>query len=88
MSTIATALSVSLDGFIAGPGAGAAAGLHVWLQPVRPPAGSAPPSRWPGPERISSTRASPQTGAVIAGRRTYDVSEVGEDEARYPACPW
>jgi hypothetical protein len=32
MGTIGTALSMSLDGFIAGPGEGAAAaGLHDWL---------------------------------------------------------
>ena len=86
MSTIGTALSTSLDGFIADSD-GRAAGLHDWLT------GGDTPTRFNPSFKMARLNVDffdegvGGTGAVIAGRRTYDVSEAGEDEARCRAYP-
>lgn len=75
MGTIGTALSMSLDGFIAGPGEGAAAaGLHDWLTAGQTPSRFSPSFTMAKPSAEFFDEGIAATGAVIAGRRTYDVS--------------
>jgi dihydrofolate reductase len=75
VGTIGTALSMSLDGFIAGPGdGGAAAGLHDWLTAGQVPSRFAPSFTMARPSAEFFDAGIAATGAVIAGRRTYDVS--------------
>jgi dihydrofolate reductase len=75
MSIIQTAMSMSLDGFIARPNEGAAdAGLHDWLSD-----GDTPSRINPGFKlsRLSAEffdQSLATLGAVIAGRRTYELS--------------
>ena len=72
---IGTALSMSLDGFIAGPGEGAAAaGLHDWLTAGQVRSRFGPSFTMSGPSAEFFDTGIAATGAVIAGRRTYDVS--------------
>jgi dihydrofolate reductase len=74
MGTIGTALSMSLDGFIAGPGDGATAGLHDWLTAGQVPSRFSPSFTMAKPSAEFFDAGIAATGAVIAGRRTYDVS--------------
>jgi dihydrofolate reductase len=76
MTIVQTAVSMSLDGYIAGPdGGAAAAGLHRWLSDGDVPSRVNP--------RFSLSEQSAEffdagvasIGAVVAGRRTYEVSE-------------
>ena len=73
MGTIGTALSMSLDGFIAGP-EGATAGLHDWLTAGQTPSRFSPSFTMAKPSAEFFDAGIAATGAVIAGRRTYDVS--------------
>lgn len=85
---IGTALSASLDGFIAGPEGGAvAAGLHDWLTAGDTPSHFNPSftmSRLSADFFDDGVRA---TGAVIAGRRTYDVSQAWGGRGPIPGLP-
>jgi dihydrofolate reductase len=75
VGTIGTALSMSLDGFIAGPGdGGATAGLHDWLTAGQVPSRFSPSFTMSRPSAEFFDAGIAATGAVIAGRRTYDVS--------------
>lgn len=86
MSTIGTALSTSLDGFIADSD-GRAAGLHDWLT------GGDTPTRFNPSFKMARLNADffdegvGGTGAVIAGRRTYDVSEAWGGRGPMPGLP-
>jgi dihydrofolate reductase len=76
MSVIGTALSTSLDGFIAGPeGAAADAGLHGWLTAGETPSQFNPSFKMSGPSAEFFDQGVAATGAVVAGRRTYDLSQ-------------
>jgi dihydrofolate reductase len=75
VGTIGTALSMSLDGFIAGAGEGAAAaGLHDWITAGDIPSRFSPLFTMARPSAEFFDEGIAATGAVIAGRRTYDVS--------------
>lgn len=88
MSKIGTALSMSLDGFIAGPGAGAAAaGLHDWLTAGQTPSRFNPSFTMARPSAEFFDEGIAATGAVIAGRRTYDVSEAWAGRGPVPGLP-
>ncbi len=74
MGKVGTALSTSLDGFIAGS-EGGSGGLHDWLT-----AGGIPSSTTPAFEMAKLNaeffdEGVLSTGAVVAGRRTYDISD-------------
>lgn len=76
MTKITAAHSMSLDGFIAGPdGGAAAAGLHDWLTAGNTPSRANPAftMAWPNAEFFDQGVS--LCGAVIVGRRTYDISE-------------
>jgi dihydrofolate reductase len=88
VTTVGTALSTSLDGFIAGPAEGAAeVGLHSWLTTGEVPSQIVP--------RFTMSKASADffdqgvggTGAVIAGRRTYDISDAWGGQGPMPGLP-
>jgi dihydrofolate reductase len=84
MSSSVLYMSMSLDGFITGPddkvgqglGAGGGERLHEWL---RERTDTFPPAA--GPEGESATVYDEQlaTGAVVVGRRTYDLAGQWED---------
>ena len=72
---IGTAVSVSLDGFITGPTEGAGdAGLHDWLTTGDTPSKVKPSFTMSQPSADFFDEGVVGTGAVVAGRRTYDVS--------------
>jgi dihydrofolate reductase len=73
MSIVQTAMSTSLDGFIAGPG-GADVGLHNWLMDGDIPSRMNPTFRLSKPSAEFFDEGVATIGAVVAGRRTYDVS--------------
>lgn len=76
MAKITAAHSMSLDGFIAGPGGGAAAaGLHDWLTDGDTPRGVNPAFTIARPNAEFFDQGVSRCGAVIAGFRTYNVSE-------------
>ncbi len=88
MTIVQTAMSMSLDGFIAGPVGGAAdAGLHRWLSDgevpsrVNPRFTMSPPSAEFFDEGVASL------GAVVSGRRTYEVSEAWGGRGPMPGLP-
>lgn len=88
MSTIGTALSMSLDGFIAGPdGGAAAAGLHDWLTAGETPSRLNPSFKMARPSAEFFDEGVAGTGAVIAGRRTYDVSRAWGGRGPVPGLP-
>lgn len=75
MTKITAAHSMSLDGFIAGPAEGAAAaGLHDWLTAGDTQSRVNPAFTMAGPSAEFFDAGVSRCGAVIAGRRTYDVS--------------
>lgn len=86
MSTIGTALSMSLDGFIAGPGGGAG-GLHDWLTAGQIPSRFSPGFTMARPSAEFFDEGIAATGAVIAGRQTYDVSEAWGGRGPVPGLP-
>jgi dihydrofolate reductase len=88
MGGVGTALSMSLDGFIAGEqGGAAAAGLHDWLS-----AGDVP-SRFNPSFKMAQSSAEffdegvGGTGAVVAGRRTCDISDAWAGRGPIPGVP-
>lgn len=88
MVTIGTALSTSLDGFIAGPDRGAvAAGLHDWLTAGDTTSRFNPSFRMARLNAEFFDKGVAGTGAVIAGRRTYDVSEAWGGRGPMPGLP-
>ena len=79
MSSTVLYMSMSLDGFIAGPEDGPGNGLgndgerlHAWLGE---PAGGSPPSFQPPGESGKVFDEMLATGAVVVGRRTFDLAD-------------
>jgi len=88
MSMIGTAVSASLDGFIAGPAGGAAdAGLHDWLRAGDTPSRINPALKMSRPSAEFFDEGAEATGAVIAGRRTYDLSQAWGGRGPIPGLP-
>jgi dihydrofolate reductase len=78
MSTILD-MSMSLDGFVAGPNEGPGNGLgdggarlHAWLLSGAPPGGSGVPGLVTEGVNGQILRETMSTGAVVAGRRTFE----------------
>src|ERR1700723_2848438 len=69
MGVIGTALSMSLDGFIAGQD-GRARGLHDWLTDGETPSRFSPSFNMSAPSAEFFDEGVAGTGAVVAGRRT------------------
>ncbi len=86
MSVVQTAMSASLDGFIAGPG-GADVGLHDWLTDGDTPSGLNPSFRLSKPSAEFFDEGVGTIGAVVAGRRTYDVSNAWGGRGPIPGLP-
>lgn len=74
MTLIGTALSMSLDGFISGP-EGHSGGLHDWLRDGDTPSRMEPAFTMSRQSAAFFDEGIAGTGAVVAGRRTYDVSQ-------------
>lgn len=73
MGRVGTALSTSLDGFIAGRD-GHSGGLHDWLTAGGTTSSTTPAFKMARINAEFFDEGVASTGAVIAGRRTYDVS--------------
>jgi dihydrofolate reductase len=86
MGVIGTALSMSLDGFIAGQDGGAA-GLHDWLTDGETPSRFSPVFKMASPSAEFFDEGVAGTGAVVAGRRTYDVSGAWGGRGPVPGVP-
>jgi dihydrofolate reductase len=88
MGVIGTALSMSLDGFIAGQDGGAAvAGLHDWLTAGETASRFSPSFKMAAPSAKFFDEGVAGTGAVVAGRRTYDVSGARGGRGPVPGLP-
>jgi dihydrofolate reductase len=88
MSIVQTALSTSLDGFIAGPSGGAAeAGLHNWLRDGETPSQVNPRFKMSKQSAEFFDEGVSTLGAVIAGRRTYDLAEAWGGRGPMPGLP-
>lgn len=88
MAMVGTALSMSLDGFIAGPAGGAAAaGLHDWLTAGDTSSLFNRSFKMARPNAEFFDAGVAGTGAVVAGRRTYDVSEAWGGRGPLPGVP-
>ena len=94
MSRIATALSVSLDGYIAGPqdgpgqplGAGGRA-LFDWYRAGDTPSRFYPDFRMSKQSAEFFDAGTAKVGAVIAGRRTYDIADGWGGKGPLPGVP-
>ena len=86
MGVIGTALSMSLDGFIAGQDGGAG-GLHDWLTAGDIPSRFSPSFTMARPSAEFFDEGVAGTGAVVAGRRTYDVSGAWGGRGPVPGLP-
>ncbi|MFC1416079.1 dihydrofolate reductase family protein [Streptacidiphilus cavernicola] len=94
MSRIATALSVSLDGYIAGPqdgpgqplGAGGRA-LFDWYNAGDTPSRFYPAFRMSRQSAEFFDAGAAEVGAVIAGRRTYDIADGWAGKGPLPGVP-
>lgn len=88
MTIVQTAVSASLDGFIAGPDGGAAdVGLHNWLTDGDTPSRLNPAFRMSQPSAEFFDEGVGTIGAVVAGRRTYDVSNGWGGRGPMPGLP-
>lgn len=94
MTKIHTALSTSLDGFIAGPddgpqqplGAGGGA-LFGWFSNGDTPSRHYPAFRmWPASAEVFNQIAD-QAGAIVSGRRTYDIAGAWGGTGPLPGVP-
>jgi dihydrofolate reductase len=86
MGTVGTALSTSLDGFIAGADGGAGV-LHDWLTAGETPSSINPAFRMAKISADFFDEGVRSTGAVIAGRRTYDISDGWGGRGPIPGLP-
>src|SRR5260370_10937813 len=88
MTKITAAHSMSLDGFITGPdGGAAAAGLHDWLTAGDTPSRVNPAFTMARPNAEFFDEGLSRCGAVLSGRRTYDVSEAWGGRGPIPGLP-
>ena len=94
MSRIATALSVSLDGYIAGPqdGPGQPLGaggreLFAWYSAGDTPSRYYPEFRMSKQSAAFFDAGAAQVGAVITGRRTYDIAGGWGGRGPMPSVP-
>jgi dihydrofolate reductase len=101
MTMIGTALSTSLDGFIAGAGGsaelraanpvtrhgGGGDGLFSWLTAGDTPSRMNPNFTMSAPSAAFFDEGVAATGAVVAGRRTYDVSGAWGGRGPMPGLP-
>jgi dihydrofolate reductase len=86
VTIIQTAVSVSVDGFIAGPD-GVDVGLHDWLTAGDTPSRLNPALTMSKPSAEFFDAGVSSLGAVIAGRRTYDVSRAWGGRGPMPGLP-
>jgi dihydrofolate reductase len=94
MTRIVTALSTSLDGFIAGPGDSptqplgtGGARLFDWYSDGDTPSRYYPSFKLSAPSAAFFDEGVSRVGAVIAGRRTYDISDAWGGSGPLPGVP-
>jgi dihydrofolate reductase len=88
MTLVQTAMSISLDGFIAGPDERAAdVGLHNWLTDGETPSRMNPSFRLSKSSAEFFDEGVGTIGAVVAGRRTYEVSSAWGGRGPMPGLP-
>ena len=94
MTRIVTALSVSLDGFIAGPGDGpgqplgaGGARLFDWYTGGDTPSRYYPSFKLAAPSAAFFDEGVGRVGAVISGRRTYDIAGAWGGRGPLPGVP-
>jgi dihydrofolate reductase len=95
MAKVVIALSMSLDGFIAGPhdsagqGLGTRGGHHVfdWYFSGQNPHPKYPMFKPEGANRSVMDRMFEQTGAMLTGRRTFDITNGWDGEHPVNAIP-
>jgi dihydrofolate reductase len=88
MTIVQTAVAMSLDGFIAGPDGGAAdVGLHRWLSDGEVPSRVNPRFTLSRPSAAFFDEGVATLGAVVAGRRTYEVSQGWGGRGPMPGLP-
>jgi dihydrofolate reductase len=94
MTRIVTALSTSLDGFIAGPGdsprqplGAGGARLFDWYTDGDTPSRYYPSFKLAAPSAAFFDQGVSRVGAVITGRRTYDISDAWGGSGPLPGVP-
>jgi dihydrofolate reductase len=94
MTRIVTALSTSLDGFIAGPGdspqqplGAGGARLFDWYSDGDTPSRYYPSFKLSAQSAAFFDEGVSRVGAVITGRRTYDISEAWGGSGPLPGAP-
>lgn len=94
MTLVTTALSTSLDGFIAGPGDGPGQPLGVgggalfeWFGNGDTPSKFYPSFRMSADSARFFDEGASRQGAIISGRRTYDITEGWGGDGPLPGIP-
>ena len=94
MTQIVTALSTSLDGFVAGPGDGpeqplgaGGARLFNWYSDGDTPSRYYPSFKLSAPSAAFFDQGVSRIGAVVTGRRTYDISNAWGGSGPLPGLP-
>jgi dihydrofolate reductase len=94
MSRIFVALSASLDGFIAGPGdspqqplGAGGSRLFEWYGDGDTPSRHYPSFKLSAPSAAFFDEVASRVGAIITGRRTYDISEAWGGSGPLPGAP-
>ena len=94
MATVFTAMSVSVDGYVAGPddrdgqplGIGGDA-LFRWYSNGEHPAAHYPGFRLSAPSKHYFDAICARTGAIVIGRRTYDIAHGFDGNGPLPGVP-
>lgn len=94
MAKVTTALSVSVDGFIAGPGDGDDRPLGIggdalfrWMSAGETPSGFHPSFRMSAASARFFDDGARACGAVVTGRRTYDIAHGWGGDGPLPGVP-
>jgi dihydrofolate reductase len=94
MATVFTSMSVSVDGYVAGPNDGTGQPLGVggdmlfrWYTDGEFPAAFYPDFRLSMESKLYFDAICTRTGAVVTGRRTYDIAHGWDGDGPLPGVP-